>query len=164
MELRNRETGAILAEDEFRRSHPNTSFPQVLTPEILEDFGYDPILEGPQAAVTPPYQFSQRNGIEKVGDNWFTKYVAGPIFEDFTDDEGNLHTASEQEIAYKAQKDQEQALGVRQERNRLLAECDWTQLADAPVSSQAWADYRQALRSVPEQTGFPWTIEWPEKP
>jgi len=46
MELRNRTTGAVVTEDEFRRSNPNTSFPPQLTAEIISDFGYDPVLEG----------------------------------------------------------------------------------------------------------------------
>jgi hypothetical protein len=52
---------------------------------------------------------------------------------------------------------------VRAERNRLLDESDWTQLEDAIVDKQAWVDYRQALRDVPQQAGFPWTINWPTK-
>jgi len=63
--------------------------------------------------------------------------------------------------------DAEQAFKIyhmRQERNRMLSDCDWTQVADAPVDSDAWAAYRQALREVPDQAGFPWTIEWPQTP
>lgn len=53
---------------------------------------------------------------------------------------------------------------ARLERNRLLAETDWTQVADAPVDKAAWATYRQALRDIPQQAGFPETVVWPEKP
>lgn len=53
---------------------------------------------------------------------------------------------------------------VRAERDRLLAESDWTQVADAPVDQAAWATYRQALRDVPEQVGFPESVVWPERP
>ncbi len=53
---------------------------------------------------------------------------------------------------------------IRAERNRRLSDCDWTQLADAQVDKDAWAVYRQALRDVPSQDGFPDTIVWPEKP
>jgi hypothetical protein len=48
-------------------------------------------------------------------------------------------------------------------RNNLLAACDWTQVLDAPADKDVWADYRQALRDVPEQAGFPAQIEWPLK-
>jgi len=56
------------------------------------------------------------------------------------------------------------AAQVRAERDRLLAESDWTQVPDAPVDSTAWADYRQALRDVPQQAGFPNDVTWPEQP
>ena len=55
----------------------------------------------------------------------------------------------------------EQAKSVRQSRDDKLKESDWTQVADAPVDKAVWATYRQALRDVPLQTGFPWTIDWP---
>jgi len=57
-----------------------------------------------------------------------------------------------------------EALQVRRERNDLLTACDWTQVADAPVDKAAWATYRQALRDVTSQTGFPWEVTWPTKP
>ena len=38
---------------------------------------------------------------------------------------------------------------MRAKRNELLAQSDWTQVADAPVDQQAWATYRQALRDFP---------------
>jgi hypothetical protein len=51
---------------------------------------------------------------------------------------------------------------ARDMRDRLLAASDWTQVADAPVDAAAWATYRQALRDVPQQAGFPDNITWPE--
>lgn len=56
------------------------------------------------------------------------------------------------------------AEAARQQRNRLLSESDWTQIADAPVDKQAWANYRQQLRDVSSQQGFPESVEWPVKP
>jgi hypothetical protein len=53
---------------------------------------------------------------------------------------------------------------ARVQRNALLAASDWTQLVDAPVDSFAWATYRQELRDVPNQPGFPATIVWPTQP
>jgi hypothetical protein len=53
---------------------------------------------------------------------------------------------------------------VRTERNQKLAESDWTQLADAPVDKTAWATYRQALRNIPNQSGFPLSVVWDDKP
>lgn len=54
---------------------------------------------------------------------------------------------------------------VRQERNTLLAKSDWTQLPDVPLATkEAWAAYRQALRDITEQPGFPFDVVWPEPP
>jgi hypothetical protein len=53
---------------------------------------------------------------------------------------------------------------VRMERDILLSASDWTQVADAPVDKQAWAEYRQALRDVPQQSGFPESVTWPIPP
>ena len=58
----------------------------------------------------------------------------------------------------------EKATSIRQERNTKLSESDWTQVADSPVDKTVWATYRQALRDVTTQTGFPWTITWPDAP
>ena len=56
------------------------------------------------------------------------------------------------------------AEAIRQDRDYLLASCDWTQTADAPVDQVEWQDYRQALRDIPQQAGFPTDITWPTKP
>ena len=60
---------------------------------------------------------------------------------------------------------EELAVAARAERNALLAATDWTQAADVPQATKdLWAPYRQALRDVPEQSGFPTDIQWPVKP
>lgn len=56
---------------------------------------------------------------------------------------------------------------VRAERDRLLTDCDWTQLADSPLNENGktlWAAYRQELRDVPGQGGFPFAVTWPTEP
>ena len=59
----------------------------------------------------------------------------------------------------------EQSAMVREQRDRLLTETDWTQAADIPQATKdKWAPYRQALRDVPEQAGFPYDVVWPVKP
>ena len=60
---------------------------------------------------------------------------------------------------------EELAAAARAERNSLLAATDWTQSADVPPATKdLFAPYRQALRDVPEQSGFPTDIQWPVKP
>lgn len=164
MELRNRATGAIITDSQLRAELPNTSLPKVLTPAILDQLGYDPILEGAQATVTGPYQYSQRAGIEEINGQWFTKYIVGPVFTDYEDADGNTVTAAQQEADYRASKDEEAAKAIRTSRNKRLADCDWTQLSDAPVDAAPWAAYRQELRDITGQAGFPWEINWPEEP
>ena len=154
MEIRSRTTGQTMLSEEFSRTL--CSLP--ITTELLGQYGFDPVLEGPQATTTPPYQFSQRAGIENIDGQWFTKYIAGPVFID------GETTAAEQEAAYKAMKDAEQAKSVRESRKTKLSECDWTQVADAPVDKTVWATYRQALRDITTQAGFPWAIDWPVQP
>ena len=56
------------------------------------------------------------------------------------------------------------AAEIRKERDAKLTSCDWTQVIDAPVDQEAWAVYRQALRDIPAQEGFPNTINWPTEP
>jgi Phage tail assembly chaperone protein len=56
------------------------------------------------------------------------------------------------------------ALEIREQRNQKLKDSDWTQVADAPVDQAAWAAYRQALRDIPSQQGFPWDVQWPTQP
>lgn len=143
---------------------PNTGFPAQLTADIINDFGGDVVLEGPQASGGDRYQYSQRQGVEQVDGKWFTKYILGPVFTDTTAEDGTVTTAAEHEAAYKAGKDAEQAKAVRADRNKRLADCDWTQLTDSPAETLSWATYRQALRDITTQTGFPWDIQWPEKP
>jgi hypothetical protein len=161
MELRNQTTGEIITDRQFRALHPNTSFPAVID---YAKWGYDVIFEGPQATGGTVYQYSMRQGIEQLAGKWYTKYVLGPIFQDIVNDDGTIVTAAEQEAEYKANKDSERGAAIRADRNRRLADCDWTQLPDAPADSAAWAAYRQALRDVTSQDGFPWDVVWPEPP
>jgi hypothetical protein len=134
------------------------------TEEILDSLSADVVFEGPQATGGTVYQFSMPDGVEQVVDaqgagKWYTKHILGPVFTDTED-----ATAAEQEAAYKAAKDAEQAKSVRQQRGEKLKDSDWTQVIDAPVDQTAWATYRQALRDITGQEGFPWTITWPEQP
>ena len=57
-----------------------------------------------------------------------------------------------------------EAAMVRQERDEKLKSSDWTQLADSPVYKTAWAIYRQELRDISTQDGFPTAVVWPVKP
>jgi len=149
MNLRNKQTGAVVTDGEFRAAFPSTGFPIHITEQTYNEFGYDVVLEGPQAQPTR-YQVGFADGVQQIDGKWFTKYSVADM-----DDEA------------KAAKDEEQAKNVRTQRTEKLRDCDWTQLDDTPMSNTQkadWAEYRQALRDVPDQAGFPWEIEWPVQP
>ena len=76
----------------------------------------------------------------KIGDNWDGTTFSSP-------------TVSLDDVAADA----------RQERNNLLAATDWTASTDVTMST-AMTAYRQALRDVPTQSGFPSEVTWPDKP
>ena len=146
MQVRIRTTGAVVTEHEFRAMHSNTSMPQQLSEELINDFGADVVFEGPQAQPTR-YQVGFADGVVQIDGKWYTK-----------------HSVAEMDADAITAKDEEQAKSVRQQRNEQLKASDWTQVADAPVDQAAWATYRQALRDVTGQEGFPWNVTWPEQP
>ena len=147
MQIRIRESGAVMYESEFRALHPNTSMPQLLTEATLKSFDAEVVFEGPQAQPTR-YQVAYRNGVELVDGKWYTKY-----------------SVSDMTAEAKTALDASQAKSMRNQRDRLIAETDWTQGKDIADSVSAkYTTYRQALRNVPTQSGFPWTVQWPTKP
>jgi len=162
MQIRLRSNGQVMYEGEFRALHPNTSMPQQLTEELLNELGADVVFEGAQASGGTVYQYSQASGVEEIDGKWYTKYILGPVFLDQVVD-GVTTTATQQEATYKAQKDAEQARNVRITRDQKLASTDWRFRSDM-TPSQEWIDYCQALRDVPSQEGFPWNITWPVEP
>jgi hypothetical protein len=134
------------------------------TTEVLEALGADVVFEGPQATGGTVYQMSVYGGIEQIEGKWYTKWNLGPSFFQTEDAEGNITTAAQNEAVYKAAKDAEQATSVRNSRTEKLKDSDWTQIADSTADKAEWATYRQALRDVPTQAGFPWTVTWPDAP
>jgi len=142
-----RSSGQIASQGEIRGMYPNTSFPSQWTPALVEELGLDPVFESPTPTTTR-YQTAFKDGVEQDAQGrWLWKW-----------------SISEMSDETKAAKDAEQAKNIRSDRDKRLSDTDWTQVADAPVDKAAWATYRQALRDVPAQAGFPYDITWPEKP
>ena len=143
-------TGEIKSQGEVRSMYPNTSFPSQWTPALVEELGLDPVFESPTPTTTR-YQVAFKDGVEQDAQGrWLWKW-----------------SISEMSDEAKAAMDAQQAEAVRSTRNTKIAQCDWTQLDDTPITNAKkleWAAYRQALRDVPEQAGFPWDVTWPEKP
>ena len=83
-----------------------------------------------------------------------------PVVEDGFAYVVSVEDKTEEEIAADVAS---KAAQVRAARDRALSASDWTQVADAPVDQEAWATYRQALRDIPSQVGFP-DVDLPLEP
>jgi len=88
------------------------------------------------------------------------------IFDDMVQwlDDRPEPTQAEIDAAWPEAERAEKAKEVRRERDRFLTASDWTQVADSSVDSLEWQPYRQALRDVPQQAGFPDSVDWPVPP
>ena len=152
MELRVRETGEVISERDFYYKYANTSFPKPLPPDVLDLYGVDTVFEGPQPQTTPQYETVVRQGVDEIKGKWFKKYVIGPIFNN-----------QEEEDSYRLNIDTQVSKGIRINRNNLLSKSDWMGCSDV-VMSDEWRQYRQQLRDISNQEGFPHNVVWPEEP
>jgi hypothetical protein len=132
---------------DLRRDNPNTSYPRNPSDATLADWNVFPVTDKPTPDYNPATQnCNQVNPTLKAG-KWEMAWVVTP--------------ATSEQIA---ERTSAKEIEVRQQRNQLLSACDWTQLPDAPVPPAPWATYRQELRDVTAQTGFPWDVVWPVAP
>jgi hypothetical protein len=168
-EYRERTTGTVKTQGQWRAYHSNVSLPRVWKAATLDALNLDVVLSGP-AAVTTQYQTSVRRGVEQDADgNWVEKYVARDMFRDTADENGDAITKADQEAAYQARLDAKVAESNRKTRNDLLDTSDWTQMNDSPLSNEAktaWATYRQELRGLTDADAWPNLAEddWPVAP
>ena len=168
--IRIRETGEVVTETTFRTMHKKTRpvLEPTLTTERLDGLGADAVTESAEADATPPYEYSFRSGVaQDSNDNWITVNSVGPVFTEYTDNDGNVQSVDAQTTAYRARIDAEAAESAREVRTRLLKESDWTQVADTALTTEKkaeWATYRQSLRDLPDASGWPHTHTLPTKP
>jgi hypothetical protein len=138
-----------LSETQVRKRFPNVSFPTNFSSALPE--GYARVQPSSQPVEDELKVITE--GTPALMDGvWTQTWV-----------QSDKYTAEEL-VAYNAKKETDKQQEVRDVRNSLLSMSDWTQVADAPVDKSAWATYRQALRDVTAQAGFPWTIDWPVAP
>lgn len=157
-EYRHKGTGEVKTQGEWRLDNPQVSLPRTWNQNVLNALNVEAVFETPKPDAGP-YQMAVRNGVTKDSNgNWVQAWVVVDMFKD--DAEG---TKAEKEAAYQASLDAEVAKGVRMERDSLLAATDWMALSDVTLTAD-WAAYRQALRDVTAQAGFPHTVTWPSKP
>jgi hypothetical protein len=172
-EYRNRTTGEVKTQGQWRSANPNTSLPRTWKAATLDALDLDAVLRSP-AATTTAYQTSARDGVvQDANGNWVENYVARDMFSDTTetDDDGNVVTTTkaQHEAAYQATLDAKVAESNRKTRNDLLDTSDWTQMNDSPLTNEAktaWATYRQELRGLTDADAWPNLSEddWPVAP
>ena len=163
-EYRERTTGEVKTQGEWRAAFKNMSLPKVWNSNVCDAMNIDPVLASP-AATTTAYQTSARDGVEQNSNgDWVEKYVATDMFADTTVD-GVTTTKAEHEAAYQATLDANTATSNRSTRDSKLAETDWTAMSDVTMSSDM-TTYRQALRDLPTHSNWPnlEDADWPTKP
>ena len=163
MEYRIQSTGELTNQGEVRRMHSNTSLPRVWNADVCAELGIDPVLAAPKPEPSAAYKQVGRNGaVQDANSNWVEAYIETDMFAD-TVEAGVTTTKAEHETAYQARLDADKAIKIRTQRNGLLDETQWTASSDLTMTSEM-NTYRQALRDVPQQDGFPNDITWPEAP
>jgi hypothetical protein len=163
-EYRNRTTGVVKTQGQWRNEFANMSLPRVWKAATLDALDLDPVLKSP-AATTTAYQTSVRDGVvQDANGNWVENYVARDMFADTTED-GVTTTKAEHEAAYQATLDARTATANRATRDAKLAETDFYALSDVTMSAEM-TTYRQALRDITSHSNWPNLEEadWPTKP
>ena len=129
---------------DLMRANPNVSWPRDMTGFDASDWYCYPVQDTTQPEATG--MVAQRIAPELVSGVWHERWEL-------------VEPTPEQVEA--------QANAMRYERNEKLASSDWTQVDDAPLTNTqkaAWATYRQALRDITGQPGFPYSVNWPTQP
>lgn len=130
---------------DLRRQNKGTSWPKQISDEVAADFGVFPVTPAPQPA--DDYTVNLERTAIKEGSEWVEQWIETPATPEQITERTNAKAGD-----------------VRADRNQRLADCDWTQLSDAPVDHVTWATYRQNLRNITAQAGFPWNVVWPTPP
>lgn len=134
---------------DIRVAAGNVSLPRELTDEVIASIGLLPvtIISAPEHDHITQQPEQVECVYNDAAQRWETAWT--------------IRSLTPEEIQ---QRHNEQAKQVRTERNQKLVASDWTQVIDAPVDQAAWAAYRQALRDISTQEGFPWSVDWPVAP
>jgi len=165
-EYRIKSSGEVKSQGEIRKLNPNVSLPRVWGANVMESLGIDPVLASPKPDASGEYKTVVRNGVEQdANGNWVYAWTERDMFSDYTDEDGNVVTKTDQENDYTAKKIAEAAKSVRTKRDSLLAETDWMALTDVTMSAEM-ATYRQALRDITTHANFPnlEDADYPVKP
>lgn len=137
---------------ELRKDYFNISFPDTIEVDFstLAEFNTYRVFPTPQPEFDPLAQKLEENSpvLNNDDNRWYQSWKV----VDLSDRENKMLYDS-------------RVAEVKATRHRLLIESDWTQYKDIPDSlSSKWVPYRQALRDITEQSGFPWNVTWPTLP
>lgn len=133
---------------QLKKANPNVSFPKKENDDLLLSFNVHRVFNATQPKLTDTQVLEESTPVFDTEANRWTQVWS---IKDMSADEiTNRNNAKADE--------------VRAKRNELLTACDWTQVLDAPVDQTAWATYRQALRDLPDQAGFPFDVVYPVAP
>lgn len=132
---------------DLRRDNPNTSFPSRISEAMMAEFGMVPVTERPVPDFDPLTHYTEWGSVTVDDDGkWFML--------------PNVCELSADQIA---DRDAATAADIRRQRDNLLAKTDWTGLSDVTMSAEM-TTYRQELRDITAQGGFPMSVVWPVKP
>jgi hypothetical protein len=131
---------------QLRRDNPQTSFPKNIPDSLLAEYDVYPV----QASLYPSVDHTKNvtEGTPVLIDGVWTQ-----VWE--------IADATQEEIN---QRIEDQWNNIREKRDSLLTESDWTQVLDSPVNREEWSNYRQVLRDIPQEQTDPFEIIWPNAP
>lgn len=131
----------------LRRDNPQVSFPAVITDEMLAAWGVFPVVVQAQ----PEFDLRTQKAVPDPQPSFVDGvWEAGYVVVDNTPEEI-------------AEYDFNAASGVRNQRDSLLSQTDWMALSDV-IMEPYWREYRQQLRDLTDQVGFPFNVVWPTEP
>ena len=163
MNYRNKTTGAISTQGEIRQANKNRSFPRVWNADVCELLDIEPILASPKPTATALQTVTPNGVVQDALGNWVEAWTVVDSFSETTDEDGVVTSKSDKEAAYTASESAKLADSARKQRDSLISDTDYYALTDVTMGS-GMTIYRQALRDISSQDGFPNEITWPTKP
>ena len=131
---------------DLKADNPNTSFPSNPSDALLAEWDVFPVTEAAKPSYDDDQTVDRNSTPVLVNGAWIVGWTVRDLTQAEIDDLAD---------------------SFREARNQKLDNSDWTQIGDSPLSDSdktAWQTYRQDLRDIPDQAGFPTTITWPTEP
>lgn len=136
-------------ERDLRVDNPRVSFPENMDIATRKEFGMHVVVQ----TAKPNHNPVTQKLVERT-----------PVWNEEKGQWEQLHQVVDLSNEEKNALYESNASSVRSTRNLMLSACDWTQLPDSGADTKAWAEYRQALRNISNQAGFPFDVKWPTEP